>query len=327
MTPTRAAAEPRPMRGRRTRSPPRRRSARGPPPPRSARAASTARRETRRRAAGCTRTARRGGIRTSRSRRASSRTCRSSRRTPRGCPRARSRERRAAAALRPRRRGGPRARGIRCAMPPTTTERYAVVSCHVERPLDDAVWEAFARLQERPPGWSRRRGADATARRGGGRARRGALARTCARGRSIARPLGHHTHFTSPTHARPTGGDPGRTGAARGRLAPRPRPDADALLRRRLVHRPRRRGRVRGARVRRLHPTGDPARLPRGDAAWAELAAPAAIELGDGVVAAGRPDDARRGRPRARAGAAASYRRRVHAYFHDTDLLDAAGAR
>src|SRR5438105_1112624 len=29
--------------------------------------------------------------------------------------------------------------------------RYAVVSCHVERPLDDAVWRAFSDLQERRP--------------------------------------------------------------------------------------------------------------------------------------------------------------------------------
>src|SRR5438445_341135 len=30
--------------------------------------------------------------------------------------------------------------------------RYAVVSCHVERPLDDEVWERFSALQERAPG-------------------------------------------------------------------------------------------------------------------------------------------------------------------------------
>ena len=28
-------------------------------------------------------------------------------------------------------------------------ERYAVVSCHVERPLDDRIWERFSRLQAR----------------------------------------------------------------------------------------------------------------------------------------------------------------------------------
>jgi hypothetical protein len=31
-------------------------------------------------------------------------------------------------------------------------ERYAVVSCHVERPLDDNVWRAFERLLRRRPG-------------------------------------------------------------------------------------------------------------------------------------------------------------------------------
>ena len=34
----------------------------------------------------------------------------------------------------------------------TSRERYAVVSCHVERPLDDAVWARFAALQEERPG-------------------------------------------------------------------------------------------------------------------------------------------------------------------------------
>src|SRR5919109_383368 len=30
--------------------------------------------------------------------------------------------------------------------------RYAVVSCHVERPLDDDVWQRFSALQKRRPG-------------------------------------------------------------------------------------------------------------------------------------------------------------------------------
>ena len=34
----------------------------------------------------------------------------------------------------------------------TSGERYAVVSCHVERPLDDAVWARFSALQQRRPG-------------------------------------------------------------------------------------------------------------------------------------------------------------------------------
>jgi hypothetical protein len=82
-------------------------------------------------------------------------------------------------------------------------QRYAVVSCHVERVLDDRVWHAFERLLERPPAgfvvtpllrppsvaagedpqlWLERAG------------RAAALA-----------PLGHHTHWGGPTQARPRG--------------------------------------------------------------------------------------------------------------------------
>src|SRR5881398_1650735 len=51
----------------------------------------------------------------------------------------------------------------------------AVVSCHLERPLDDETWLRFDRVRRR---------FDVIA---------------------LIRP---HTHWTSPTHARPTGGDP-----------------------------------------------------------------------------------------------------------------------
>jgi len=77
----------------------------------------------------------------------------------------------------------------------------AVVSCHLERPLDDRVWALFSRLQERFPVAALMRpphaGEDEELWLGRARA-------AAARG-----PLGHHTHWTSPTHARPTGGDPG----------------------------------------------------------------------------------------------------------------------
>ena len=95
-------------------------------------------------------------------------------------------------------------RGMRCAMPPTTPERYAVASCHVERPLDDRVWSAFAALQERRPGGlsiaALIRPPDAVAGEHDDE-------RWLARAREAAErgPLGHHVHFTSPTHARPTG--------------------------------------------------------------------------------------------------------------------------
>jgi len=81
---------------------------------------------------------------------------------------------------------------------------YAVVSCHVERPLDDAVWQRYRRLLEQRPGGFRVASLmrpPAENEDGGsfvGRAREAA-----ARG-----PFGHHIHWTSPTHARPTGPDP-----------------------------------------------------------------------------------------------------------------------
>jgi hypothetical protein len=93
-------------------------------------------------------------------------------------------------------------------MPPTTTERYAVVSCHVERPLDDAVWAAFAQFQARRPGGlsiaALMRPPDPSA---GEVDDERWLER--AREASDRGPIGHHTHFTGPTHARPTGGDTG----------------------------------------------------------------------------------------------------------------------
>jgi hypothetical protein len=89
----------------------------------------------------------------------------------------------------------------------TSRERYAVVSCHVERPLDDAVWARFSALQDARPGgfaiaalvrppdpafgedettWVKR------------------IADAAGRG-----PLGQHTHWTAPDHARPTDGATG----------------------------------------------------------------------------------------------------------------------
>jgi hypothetical protein len=82
--------------------------------------------------------------------------------------------------------------------------RAAVVSCHVERVLDDDVWSKFHSLVRRRPGGFRI----------------AALVRPpdpefeepeqpwLERVRSLDVPLGLHTHWTSPTHARPSGGDP-----------------------------------------------------------------------------------------------------------------------
>ncbi len=99
-------------------------------------------------------------------------------------------------------------------MPHIGDTRYAVVSCHVERPLDDRTWAAFARFQERRPGGfsiaallrppDERAGEDAE--RWLERA-----AEAAARG-----PLGHHTHWEAPDHARPLSGDPGARVRAEG---------------------------------------------------------------------------------------------------------------
>lgn len=84
--------------------------------------------------------------------------------------------------------------------------RYGVVSCHVERPLDDAVWEAFSALQERRPSGfliaALMRPPDPDA----GEDEQKWLAR--ARTARDQGPLGLHTHWTAPDHARPTDGDP-----------------------------------------------------------------------------------------------------------------------
>jgi len=82
-------------------------------------------------------------------------------------------------------------------------ERYAVVSCHVERPLDDRTWTAFLRLlRHRPAGFvvtPFMRPPD----RDGGEDEDVWLGR--ARAAAMLAPLGHHTHWGGATQARPLG--------------------------------------------------------------------------------------------------------------------------
>jgi hypothetical protein len=82
----------------------------------------------------------------------------------------------------------------------------AVVSCHLEQPLHDAAWQRFDALQRSRPGGfdivALIRPPDAAH----GEAEEPWLER--ARAAASRAPLGLHTHWTSPTHARPTGGDP-----------------------------------------------------------------------------------------------------------------------
>ena len=84
--------------------------------------------------------------------------------------------------------------------------KSALVTCHAERPLDDEAWRHLHALLRRPPGGLTvvplLRPPDAASGEDEGEW----LAR--AREAAALGPIGLHTHWTSPTHARPTGGEP-----------------------------------------------------------------------------------------------------------------------
>jgi hypothetical protein len=82
--------------------------------------------------------------------------------------------------------------------------RYAVVSCHVERPLDGEVWGRFAELQARRPGGF----AIAALMRPPAEGEDESIWVQRAREADARGPFGLHTHWTAPDHARPTAGDP-----------------------------------------------------------------------------------------------------------------------
>jgi hypothetical protein len=199
-------------------------------------------------------------------------------------------------------------------------QRYAVVSCHVERPLDDEVWARFSALQNaRPGGFSIAAlmrpadpafGEDETV--WVERAREAA-----ARG-----PLGHHTHWTAPDHARPTGGDTGERVLAEGRrlrelgLAPTlfcgggwysDVDVAEACAELGYVDCTPRASR--------------PPYLAEGER-WASLAVPTSVELPSGRSLQAIPTTHSLG-DLARALRARKLPGLIHAHFHDTDLLDA----
>jgi len=214
-------------------------------------------------------------------------------------------------------------------VPPTSSERYAVVSCHVERPLDDRVWRAFADLQRRRPGGlaiaALIRPPDAAA----GEVDE-ALWVERARAAAERGPLGHHTHFTSPSHARPTGGPTGelvrREGAwlhERG-LEPRLFCGGGWYTDRSVAEACAELG-YTDCTPRSVRPRY----LPDG-AAWAELASPAVVGLAERDC-----DDQSQTNERlpvvptthgvgdlVRALVGRGLPDRVHAYFHDTDLVD-----
>jgi len=80
--------------------------------------------------------------------------------------------------------------------------RAAVASCHVERLLDDDVWTRFSALvRARPAGFR----IAALVRPPDGEDE----ARWLERAHALDVPFGLHTHWTSPSHARPTDGNTG----------------------------------------------------------------------------------------------------------------------
>ncbi len=216
-------------------------------------------------------------------------------------------------------------------MDATSPERYAVVSCHVERPLDDAVWPRFAELQRSRPGGFR----IAALIRPPDLAHGEDEAQWLERARAAAEhgPLGHHTHWTAPDHARPTTGGTGERVLSEGRrlrelgLAPTlfcgggwytDAAVAEACAELGYVD-----CTLRTAR---------PPYLPRGER-WASFAMPAAVQLPSGRTLLALPTthslgDASRALvrsflPRRVAGSTRSdLSPFVHVYFHDTDLLD-----
>ncbi len=194
-----------------------------------------------------------------------------------------------------------------------------MVCCHVERPLDDRVWAAFAALQERRPGGlaiaALLRPPDAAA---GETDDELWLAR--AREAAERGPLGHHTHFTSPTHARPTGGATGARVLREGAwmrehgLAPTSFCGGGWYSDRSVA--------LACAELGYADCTPRASRPPylSDGAPWVELDAPARIDLGEHALAA-VPTTHSAG-DLARALVRPGLPQRVHAYFHDTDLVD-----
>jgi hypothetical protein len=93
-------------------------------------------------------------------------------------------------------------------------ERYAVVSCHVERPLDDEVWARLTALQRSRPGGFRIAALMRPPHAEAGEAEDSWLERACEA--AAHGPVGHHTHWTAPDHARPTGAGTGERVRAEG---------------------------------------------------------------------------------------------------------------
>ena len=84
--------------------------------------------------------------------------------------------------------------------------KSALVTCHAERPLDDEAWSRLLALLDARPGGLPIVPLLRPPDRAAGEDEQRWLER--ARAAALRGPIGLHTHWTSPTHARPTGGDP-----------------------------------------------------------------------------------------------------------------------
>jgi hypothetical protein len=195
--------------------------------------------------------------------------------------------------------------------------RYAVVSCHVERPLDDEVWRRFSRLQRRRPG----RFAIAALMRPPAAGEDEQLWLERARDAQVLGPLGLHTHWTAPDHARPTGGDPAALVREQGEWLRSVGLDVrffcgggwylDEEVARAVAELGYTDCTATAFRPSYLEP----------DAPHVELHEPAWLELGSGQRLLELPSTHSIGM--LARGLIGPYRRQVvHAYFHDTDLLD-----
>ena len=201
----------------------------------------------------------------------------------------------------------------------TSRERYAVASCHVERPLDDAVWSHFCDLQKSRPGGFAVAALMRPADEAHGEDSRLWLAR--AREASERAPFGHHTHWTAPDHARPTADGAGARVSLEGErlrrdgLAPTLFCGGGWYADAEVAEACSELGYVdctpRASR---------PPYLASGEP-WASLAQPARIDLPSGGELRAIPTTHSLGE------AARALRQRtlpplMHVYFHDTDLLD-----
>jgi hypothetical protein len=201
----------------------------------------------------------------------------------------------------------------------TSRERYAVVSCHVERPLDDAVWARFSRLQDARPVGSQ----VAALMRPPDPAFDEDEATWAARAREAATrgPLGHHTHWTAPDHARPTDEGVGERVLAEGKrmrelgLAPTLFCGGGWYMDAGVAEACAELGYVDCT----LRATRPP--YLAADERWASLETPAVIDLPSGATLGAIPTTHSLG-DLGRALASRHLPGVVHVYFHDTDLVD-----